>query len=164
MALKITKVDVWAGTMRDMPGGLAGVLEPLGNARASLECVIARRQPEQPGTGTVFVSPVKPSKVQDAARGAGLNPATDIATLRVEGADQPGLGGRLTRAIADAGVNLRGLSAMALGNKFVAYFGFDNGGDADRAATAMKGVGGGARAGRSAGRTGSKRRATSRRR
>ena len=45
MALKVTKVDVWAGEMQDQPGGLAQILEALASARASVDCVIARRQP-----------------------------------------------------------------------------------------------------------------------
>src|SRR5690242_20758649 len=126
MALKITKVDVWAGDIQDQPGGLARVLEVLSGAGGSLDCVIARRQPEKPGTGVVFVSPVKGKLAPAAARGAGLNQASDIATLRVEGADRPGLGGRISRAVADAGVSMRGLSAMVLGGKFVAYIGFDS--------------------------------------
>jgi hypothetical protein len=140
MALKITKVDVWAGEIPDIAGGLARKLEALADARASLACVIARRQPERPGTGVVFVSPVKGKKAQAAAQAAGLSLASDIATLRVEGPDKPGLGSRLTRAIADAGINLRGLSAAVLGNKFVAYFGFDNDDDASRATKALKSV------------------------
>src|SRR5207249_8682740 len=97
------------------------VLGAVAEKGASLECVIARRNPDKPGTGTVFVAPVKGKKIQDAARAAGLSPAANIATLRIEGADKPGLGHQITKAIADAGVNLRGLSAAVVGNKFVAY-------------------------------------------
>jgi hypothetical protein len=54
----------------------------------------------------------------------------------------------MTRAMADAGVNVRGVSAAVVGNKFVAYIGLDSEADADRAMRALKGVkagGGGAR-------------------
>jgi hypothetical protein len=51
-----------------------------------------------------------------------------------------GMGARLTSAVADEGINMRGLSAAVIGNKFVAYFGFDSGAEADRAAKAMKGA------------------------
>jgi len=138
MAMRVTKEDVWAGDLSDIPGGLARVLEALGGARASLDCVIARRRPDRPGSGVVFVTPVSGARVQQAAREAGLSPAADVATLRVEGADKPGLGGRVTRAVADAGVNLRGLSAAVLGTKFVAYLGFDSQADADKAMAAIK--------------------------
>jgi len=138
MALQVTKVDVWAGEMNDQPGGLAQILEQLADGGADVECVIARRQPDKPGTGTAFISPISGSRAQKAATTAGLSKAANIATLRVEGPDKPGLGGRLTRAVADAGVNTRGVSAAVMGNKFVAYFGFDSADDANRAAKAIK--------------------------
>src|SRR3954471_24592850 len=117
MAIRVTKEEVWAGDLPDRSGGLAAVLEALGGAGASIDCVIARRRPDRPGSGVVFVTPVKGNKVQQAARAAGLGPAADLATVRVEGPDRPGLGGRLTRAVADAGVSMRGLTAAVLGGK-----------------------------------------------
>jgi hypothetical protein len=140
MALKITKEDVWAGEMPDAPGGLARLLDALAGAGASVECVIGRRQPDKPGKGVLFVSPVKGKKAQAAAKSAGMSPAAHIGTLRVEGNDKPGLGAKLSRAIAGAGINVRGVSAAVIGNKFVAYFGFDGAGDATKAAKAMKSV------------------------
>jgi predicted amino acid-binding ACT domain protein len=117
------------------------VLEALSGGGARLQCCIARRQPDKPGTGVAFITPVSGARAQDAARGAGMAPADNIATLRVEGPDSPGIGSRLTRAVASAGVNMRGLSAAVIGGTFVAYFGFDNQRDADAAAIAMRGVG-----------------------
>ena len=140
MPVRITKVNVWAGTLEDQPGGLARVLEALANAGARLECCIARRQPDQPGTGVAFVTPVRGARAEQAARGARMSPADDVATLRVQGPDAPGIGARLTRAVQSAGVNMRGLSAAVLGGQFVAYFGFDSDADADRAAEAMRRV------------------------
>ncbi len=137
MPLKITKADVWAGDIPDQPGGLARVLDALSGARANIECCIARRQADRPGVGMVFVTPVKGKKAQDAARSAGLSPA-NMGTLRVEGPDKAGTGAKLSRAVADAGINMRGCSAAVVGNKFVCYCGFDSASDADRAAKAMK--------------------------
>jgi predicted amino acid-binding ACT domain protein len=64
-----------------------------------------------------------------------------VAALRVEGIDGPGLGAKMTGAIADASVNLRGLSAAVLGTRFVAYMEFDSAEDADKAANAIKAAG-----------------------
>ena len=139
MALKVTKVDVWAVEIRDEPGGLAQVLETMASAGANLECVIARRQPDKFMAGVVFLTPVKGKKAQDAATSVGLKRAEDLATLRVEGTNASGIGVRMTRAIADAGVNMRGFSAMG-GGTFIGYLGFDNDADADRAAKALKGM------------------------
>jgi predicted amino acid-binding ACT domain protein len=58
--------------------------------------------------------------------------------LKVEGDDEAGLGGRISTAIADAGINLRGVSAAVIGKKFVAYFGFDSAADATKATRALK--------------------------
>jgi hypothetical protein len=129
---------VWASELADQPGGLARVLQALAENGASIDCCIARRQPDRPGTGVAFISPVRGAKAESAARNAGASPAMDVATLRVEGDDTPGAGARLCRAIANAGINMRGLSAMVMGGRYVAYFGFDNPDDANRAAEAMR--------------------------
>ena len=169
MALKVTKVQVWAGDLRDVPGGLADVLEQTAAGGQSIEFLIARRNDKQIGVGKVFVTPVTSTKAKDAAGRAGLRHATGIATLRVEGTDKAGLGSKITRAIADAGVNVRGVSAAVIGNKFVAYFGFDNDTDADRAmevirAAKLNGARGAAARKRTAAPAGSKKRGATRRR
>jgi hypothetical protein len=141
MAYTVNKVDMWSGAIDDRVGGLAAKLEPLANARVDLEVAIARRQPHLPGKGAVFVGPVTGAKAQKAAEAAGLTKATDLAGLRVEGPNKPGESHRLTRLLADAGINLRGLSAIALGNKFVAALAFDNEADASKAASVLRGAG-----------------------
>ena len=59
MARSVSKVPVWAATIEDKPGGLAGNLAPLAAAGADLEFVIARRTPEGPGKGVLFLTPLK---------------------------------------------------------------------------------------------------------
>ncbi|MBI5094674.1 MAG: ACT domain-containing protein [Candidatus Hydrogenedentes bacterium] len=136
MAYTIQKVDVWAGTIEDRPGGLAGKLEALAAAGAELEFVIARRA--QPGTGVAFVAPLKGAKQTKAAAAAGLAKAASLQSLRLEGPDKPGLGAKITRALADAGINVRGISAAALGKRCVVYFAFDSADDAKKAQAALK--------------------------
>ena len=138
MALKVTKTDVWAVEIQDQPGGLAKVMDVIAGAGANLQCVIARRQPDKPGTGVAFVTPLKGKKVMAAATTAGFRETQRIATLKVEGPDRPGIGAQMAKAIADAGVSLRGVSAVALGTKFVSFFGFDNWSEANRAAAALR--------------------------
>jgi hypothetical protein len=141
MALKVTRTDVWAVEIQDQPGGLAKVMETIAAAGANLQCVIARRQPDKPGTGVVFVTPLTGEKVLAAAATVGFKETQRIATLKVEGPDRPGLGAQMAKAIAGAGVNLRGVSAVAMGRQFVGYFGFDNWDDATKAAAALKTLG-----------------------
>jgi predicted amino acid-binding ACT domain protein len=140
MALKVQKVDVWAGALQDQPGGLARALSGVANAGGSVDCVIARRDPSRPGMGELFITPVRGAKVQSAARDAGMSPADNLVTLRIEGSDTPGLGARMTEALAAAGINLRGVTTAVIGRNFVTYVGLDNPADADRAMTTLRSV------------------------
>ena len=134
MKLKVTRVQVWRATIDDRVGGAADRLEPLAAAGADLQFVFARRTPEQPGAGVVYVAPVKGAKVIRAAKAAGFLPPDDIHFLRVEGANKAGLIGVVTRVLADAGISFRGVSAAALGRSGVAYIAFDVADDALRGA------------------------------
>ena len=59
MDLFVERVDVWAATIEDKPGGLADVLAVLRDAGANLQSVIARRARDQPGKGVLFVTPLQ---------------------------------------------------------------------------------------------------------
>ena len=141
MALKVTKTDVWAAEIQDQPGGLAKVMGKIADTGANLECVIARRQPDKPGTGVVFIAPLTGKKALAAAASVGFHETRRIATVKVEGADRPGLGAQIAQAVGAANVNMRGLSAATVGRRFVAYLGFDNWEDAIKAAAAVKALG-----------------------
>jgi hypothetical protein len=138
MNLTVTKIDVWAAQIEDQPGGLAKLLGALAGAGADLECVIARRDSSNAGKGVAFLTPVKGANVRKAAKAEGLAPAEKLGTLKVEGNDSPGLGSRILSAIANAGVNLRGVSGAVIGRKFVVYLGFDSSAEADKAARALR--------------------------
>jgi len=58
MSVKVTKTEVWVAEIDDQPGGLAQCLDTLASAGANLECVIGRRQPNKPGKGVIFVTPL----------------------------------------------------------------------------------------------------------
>ena len=138
MAVETKKVDVWVGTIEDRPGALMEKLELLADAGASLEFVIARRAPEKPGTGVVFLAPLRGAGQTGAAKKAGLEKATGLHSLRLEASDRRGLGAKITQAVADAGINMRGLSAAAIGRRSVSYFAFDSDADAKKAARILK--------------------------
>jgi hypothetical protein len=134
-------VEVWAAEIPDHSGALDHILSALSAAGANLECVIGRRNADKPGTGHVYVTPVKGKKAQNAARSVGLNPSENITTLRVETPNKTGEGHHVMQAIARAGVNVRGISAVSIGTKSVAYIGFDSRQDADKALKAIKNAG-----------------------
>lgn len=138
MAYTIKKVDVWAGEIEDRPGGLAGKLSALSDAGANFEFLIARRAADKPGTGVVFLTPIKGAKQKSAAQAAGLATTDSLHSVRVEGADRAGLGKKMSQALADSGINLRGISAAALGRRAVTYLAFDSATDADTAIRVLK--------------------------
>ena len=138
MKLKVTPVDVWAVSIKDRVGGLAEKLAALTAAGSNLEFVIARRAPEQPGRGVVFVTPLKGAKQVKAAEAAGFLMTGSLHSVRIEGADKPGLGAKMTKALSEAGINLRGLSAAAIGTKFVCYLALDTAEDAKKATDTLK--------------------------
>jgi len=138
MTLKVSRTDTWAATIDDRPGGLADKLAALAAAGANLEVIIARRAPEQRGSGVVFVTPLKGAKQIKAAEAAGFQKTESLHSLRIEGADKPGMGAKLTRALAEAGINLRGVSAAALGKRYVTHLALDTASDAAKAAAALK--------------------------
>jgi len=138
MALKATSNEVWTGTIDDRAVGAADVLEKLASAKVNLEMVFARRTPEQPGRGLMIVGPIKGKKAEQAALAAGLAKSGVMHGLRVEGGDKPGLGAKITRALGNAGISFRGLTAHAIGKKFVCNIALDNAADAARAAAVLK--------------------------
>lgn len=138
MKLNVTRTDVWAATIEDRPGGLSEKLSALAQAGANLEFIISRRKPDRQGEGVAFVTPVKGAKQVKAAKAAGFDKTGSLHSVRIEGRDRPGLGAALSKALAEAGLNLRGLSAAAFGRRFVAYLALDTAADAAKAASVLK--------------------------
>lgn len=133
MDLFVEHVDVWAATIPDKPGGLAEVLAALHDAGASLESIISRRAPEQPGKGVVFVTPLRGDQEIAAAADVGFNVTQTLHSVRVTGSDRPGIAAELTQKLADGDINLRGFSASVIGTRFIAYVATDSLDDANKA-------------------------------
>jgi hypothetical protein len=126
MDLLVERVDVWAATIQDRPGGLAEVLATLRDAGADLQFIIARRAPDQPGKGVVFVTPLQSDREIRAAVQVGFNIAQTLHSVRVLGPDRRGIAAELTQKLADGGINLRGFSASVIGTQFVAHMAVDS--------------------------------------
>ncbi|HEY4038727.1 MAG TPA: ACT domain-containing protein [Burkholderiaceae bacterium] len=137
MDLLVEKVDVWAAPIQDRPGALAELLKTLHEAGADLQFVIARRAPEKPGTGVVFVTPLQGDREIRAASQVGFNVTQSLQSIRIMGLDKAGIVAQLTRALGENGINLRGLSASVIGSQFVAYVGVDSPADVIKAMDAL---------------------------
>jgi hypothetical protein len=138
MAIKASRHDVWMAVIDDRAGGAAEKLEALASAGASLEVVLARRTPEHPGQGVLFASPVEGKKVLAAAEQAGFKRAENIHGVRIEGPDKPGLGAKIARCLADAGISFRGINGVALGKNFLSFVAVDSADDAAKAVKALR--------------------------
>jgi len=134
----VERVDVWAANIEDKPGGLAGVLAALRDAGADLQSIIARRAPQEPGRGVVFVTPLQGDREIAAAAQVGFNVTQKLHSVRVLGMDRPGVAAEMTQKLADAGLNLRGFSASVIGSQFVAYVAVDSLDEANKAIQVLK--------------------------
>ena len=126
------RVDVWAASIKDEPGSLAKVLSSLRDAGADLELIIARRAPGEPGTGVVFLAPLRGDEEVSTASMLGFNVTSSVQSVRVEGDNEPGVASVLTEKLAAAGINLRGLTAAVMGTRFIMYIGLDSAADATK--------------------------------
>lgn len=138
--MKVQLVKTWAATIEDKPGALAEKLDKLSAAGVNLEFLLARRAPDAPGTALAFVCPIKGARQIRAAQEAGFSETQNLFAVRVEGTDRPGLGAKMTKALAHAGLNLRGLSAVAIGRKYACYVALDTAADASKAARVLRGI------------------------
>jgi hypothetical protein len=138
MKLKVSRADLWTATIDDRAGGAADKLEPLAKAGTDFEFVFARRMPEQPGKGILFVTPVKGAKITKAAQETGFAKPDYMHSVRIEGANKPGTTAKIARAMAGAGLSFRALSATAVGRSFVSFVVLDNAADVASAVGVLK--------------------------
>jgi hypothetical protein len=132
MAVSVKHIPLWRRELQDRPGALADSLSPLADAGASLKVLMGYRYPGEPGRAAVEIFPVTGKRAATAAERGGFGEAK-IPALLVEGDDAPGLGHRMSRAVADAGINLDFVVSHVIGRKFAAVFGFAARDDAERA-------------------------------
>jgi hypothetical protein len=92
----------------------------------------------RPGAGIVFLGGLKGAKQTLAAQKVGLSKAGDISALIVEAPNKPGPAHRLVERLANAQINLRGLSAAVTGTKCAIAVAFDSPADRDNAARILR--------------------------
>jgi len=137
MNLTVERVDVWSCGIDDKAGGLARVLSGLKDAGADLDFIIARRAPDKPGTGVVFVTPLRGDAEITAANTLGFNVTTSLKSVRVEGENRPGIAAKIAEKLAAAGINLHGFSGAVIGARFILYIGLDTEKDTEKAAAVI---------------------------
>jgi hypothetical protein len=137
MAVTVKKAILWRSEVDNSSGMLANILQPLSEAGADLQVVMAYRYRDGENKAAIELYPVSGKKSAAAAQTAGLAPSS-ISTLVVEGDNRPGIGHAITKAVSDAGINMSFVIAQVVGRRYSAVFGFENEADASKAATLNK--------------------------
>lgn len=130
--------EVWVASVEDKPGALGNKLAALAEAGADLSFVIARRSPDKPGTGVVFVTPLSGDKEIDAATEEGFNVSNHLHSIQVSGRNEPGIAAQVAGKIGQAGLNLRGFSGAVIGTQFVLHLAFDTAEAAQKAIAVLQ--------------------------
>lgn len=137
MAVTVKRITLWRSEVENKPSALARTLRSLAQAGANLQFIMGYGIPGDATRGAIELFPVSGKKSQEAARTAGLSPAS-IPTLLAIGGDRPGLGSAIADAIAGAGINLSFLVAQVIGRKYSGIYGFETEEDARKGATLIK--------------------------
>jgi hypothetical protein len=137
MAVTVRTIELWRREVENRPGTLTSVLAPLAEAGADLQLVMGYRYPGNEAKAAIEVFPVKGRKAAAAAAAAGLQRAA-ISALLIEADNRVGLGHAISKALADAGINLDFLVAQAIGRKCTVVAGFANAEDSRRAAVLIR--------------------------
>ena len=136
MAITVKKAALWRTEVDNRPGALASALEPLAQAGADLQVVMAYRYPGV-DKAAVELHPISGRKPIAAAKTADLA-RSSIPVLLIEGDNRPGLGYQLAKALGDAGVNMSFVMAQVISRRYSAVFGFENEADVAKAAILIK--------------------------
>jgi len=131
----VKPVLFWHMEIENRPGALAGVLEHLRGV--DLQIVMGYRYTGNRGKGAVELFPVRGKKAAQAAQAAGLSEST-LPALLVQADNRAGLGHAMTKALADAGINLDFLVAQVIGKRSTSVLGFDTPDDARKAVAVIK--------------------------
>lgn len=140
MAVAVKRITLWRTEVENKPGMLAQTLEPLAAAGADLQVVMGYRIPGQETRAVIEIHPVSGKKITAAAQAAGLSEA-GFPALLVQGDNEPGLGHKLSKAIAEAGVNLSFMVAQVLEGRYSAVIGLENEEDLKKVSSIVRKVG-----------------------
>ena len=102
-------------TMEDRPGSLAKLGETMGKAGINIEgaCAVTGG-----GKGEIHILVPDASAARSALKAAGVSVTSEREVLVVDAKDRPGELGRISRKLADAGVNIQ-FFYISTGMKFV---------------------------------------------
>ena len=138
MLVNVSKVDLWSAMIPDQPGSIAQKLEGLAKAGANLDFIMAWRNPARPDQSVISVSPLAGDMQLQVAATLGFHRNDHSGAVRVEAPNEPGMGYRVTQALAMEGLNLKGISTVVVGNQVGIYIALDTPQDAEKAVRVLQ--------------------------
>jgi hypothetical protein len=138
MNVMAEREEVWVAALEDKPGALGKKLASLAEAGADLGFVIARRSHEKPGSGVVFVTPLRGDREVRAGTQEGFTVSSHLHSVRVEGGNEPGIAAKIAQRLAEAGLNLRGFSGAVIGTQYVVHVAMDTEEAAEKAIASLQ--------------------------
>lgn len=125
MDFEVARVDIWAGQLEDRPGALASKLANIIMiAAANLEFIVARPARDRPGRGVLYLAPLSGPEQTRAAEESGLHRADSMYVVRLSGPDRSGLAAGIAGTLAQADLNIVGVSAAAVDGRVLMYLRF----------------------------------------
>ena len=133
----IKKFQIWSTDTDNVAGATTGLFKMLADAGADIEFALGRPHGDDPNKAVLFVSPIKGSRQEEAARAADFVPRPDVVGVQIQGPSRIGGNFRLTAALAHEDLTFRALVTTVDGNRFTAVFAFKSDKDADRAVNVL---------------------------
>lgn len=130
---KVQRVKYFMAHLEDKPGALLEVMQKLKEKKVSLGGLWGFGT--QGGKAQLFVVARDPARLKRAWKSAGLL-AEEGTGFWVSGADRPGALNTTLKALADAGVNIHAVDAIAVGGRFGSFIWVEPG-DVARAGKAL---------------------------
>ena len=133
--MTVRKATQFSICVDDRPGMLAEVAGRLADAGVNLSALAGWSKGD--GDAVLICVPDDPDRVRQLAADAGVTIA-EATVIIVDGEDRIGVGRDLSQCLADAGINLLGCMAQAIGGRYQAVFSVPPS-EIERAVSALEG-------------------------
>lgn len=112
---KVQRVTFFKANLTDRPGVLLGIMQELKSKGIGLTCLWGFGKPE--GNAELFVVAKNPDKIKNVWKASGVL-AEEGTGFLLKGADRTGVLVKSLEALANAGINIKAMNAVAVGGNY----------------------------------------------
>ncbi len=138
MPYEVARVPIWVTQVDDQPGALLDKLAALRTAGINLESAVIRPTAPLSGEVVLFIAPMEIELGATVLRDAGLRRCETVHAVRIAGPDRLGLLAEMTAVLDQAGLQVAGLTSVAIGDRSVHHLRLESAADADRALDVLR--------------------------